>query len=311
MSDSKLLAAAAPLTNLRANRRYLFGRYRGHPVSVTQQSVMEGNSLVFQVLLAAEAVQGVAAAIQDKEGLKATGLKPAMVRIVPAQRTLVYSYLPAVRSPKPEEIKAMLDGLTSVADRGGPPLGERCEQCGAPAPRIRLLNSSPAQLCDTDFQKLHMQYGAVSTATKAMKTNWAKAFGFGLIGVVVGSLVWAGILIASGYIFSLAAIAIAILIGLLVMKGAQKPNFGLIGFMAGFTLLAILAGTILWIAVEIVRLGGSFDPVLAFEGFLTVLRQDPGAVGSSIFFGLLGVFIGGSYMVRTTRAATPRFEVVE
>ena len=311
MSNSKLLATAAVLTNLTANGRYLFGRYRGHPVSVTQQSALEGNALVFRVLLGPDAVPGVAASIQDKDGLKASGLKPATLRFDPTQRILIYSHRPAVRSPKANDVKSMLDGLSSLADRGGPPLGDRCEQCGAQSSRVRLVNGSPAQLCDADFQKLHGQFGAVSTAMTAMKTNWAKAFAFGLTGLLVGSLVWAGILIASGYIFSLAAIAIAVLIGLLVMKGAQRPNFGLIGLMAVFTLSAILLGTILWIAVEITRLGGPFDMGLAIRGFSIVLKKDPGAFGSSVFFGLLGVFVGGRYMVRATRSGTPRFEVVE
>lgn len=311
MSDSKLLRAAAPLTNLRASGRHLFGRLRGHPVSVTQQSALDGNRIVFHVLLAPEAVHTVAMALQDREGLKAAGLKHAMFRLVPEQRILEYSHLPAVRSPKPEDIKAMLDSLTRFADRGGPPLGERCEQCGAAAPRMRLLNGSPVQLCDADFQKRYHQYGAVSAAVEASKTDWAKALGFGLLGLLAGSLAWAFILVASGYIFSLAAIAIAILIGYLVTKGAGKPNYALIGVMAVLTIAAIFAGTILWLAMEIVLLDEPFDLGLAIDRFLAVVREDPGALGSSVFFGLLGVFAAGSYMVRGTRAATPRFEVVE
>lgn len=289
----------------------MFGRYRGHPVSVTQQSAMEGYRFDFQVLLSPEAVPLVAAAVQDKERVQAAGLKPGAVRVLAGQQTLAYAHLPAVRSPKPEDVKAMLDGLTSLADSGGQSLGEKCEHCGAPAPRVRLVNGLPTQLCDVDFQKLQAQYGAVSATVQSISTDYAKGILFGLLGVVIGSVAWAAILIASGYIFSLAAIAIALLIAFLVMKGAGKPNYALVGVMAVFTLIAILLGTVLWISAEITRLGGPFDLGLALSNLAILAAEDPGALGSSIFFGLLGVLMGGSYMIRATRSVTPRFEVIE
>lgn len=311
MTESKILVAAAAITNLRAVGRHLFGRYRGHPVSITQQSALEGNRFDFQVLLAQEALPLVAAAIQDKGRVQAAGLKPASILILPDRQTLAYAHMPAVRAPKPEDVKAMLDGLTGLADSGGQALGERCEHCGAPAPRLRVVNGTPTQLCDADFQNFQAQFGAVSARVKAMTTDYAKGILFGLVAVFIGAFAWAGILIVSGYIFSLAAIAIALLIGYLILMGAGKPNYLLVGIMALFTIIAIVLGTVLWIAVEITRLGGPFDLGLAFSNLAVLAAEDPGALGSSIFFGLLGVFMGGSYMIRTTRRVTPRFEVIE
>jgi len=54
---SNVLSDAATLTNLTSRDRWLFGRYRGHPVGVYQKGKMEGNQMIFQVLLASPAVQ--------------------------------------------------------------------------------------------------------------------------------------------------------------------------------------------------------------------------------------------------------------
>lgn len=56
--SSKLLAAAAAITitNLRSAGRHMFGRCRGHPVSVTRQGALEGNRFDVRVLLNREAL---------------------------------------------------------------------------------------------------------------------------------------------------------------------------------------------------------------------------------------------------------------
>ena len=307
---SNVLSHVATLTNLTSRDRWLFGRYRGHPVGVYQQGKMEGNQMVFQVLLASPAVQGVATAVQDKERAKLAGLRPGQIRLDTNGRILAYVHTPVVRSPKAEDVKGILDGLTGLADVGGPALGERCEQCGAPAYRVVLVNGTPTQRCDDDFRKLEARFGVVRAAVKQIRTDYAKGLGFGIVGFLIGSFLWAGILLATGYIVSIAAIAISLIVGFLVMKGAGKPTYGLVGVMVVLTLAAVFFGELLWIASLIVQLGGPFDLGLAFEGYLIVAGEDPGAIALSFFFGLIGVAIGGRYMVRSTRTATPRFEVI-
>lgn len=307
MSTSKTLYEAASLTNLKSRQGWMFGSYQGHPVSVRQMPVMQGGDVTFRIRLRDEAIVGVARALRDHESIKRAGLKPRMVRLDASVLTYIHGFLTRA---KPEAVKAKLDALVGIAALGGEALGDRCQVCGERSTGVVLVNGLPTQMCEADFRKLEGEFGTYKRSVAQARTAYSRGVVFGLAGMGLGSLIWAVILIASGYILSVAAIIIAGIIGYLVVRGAGKPVYSLIPIMAILTLGAVFVGELLWIAVFIVQLGGPFSFNLAWEGYLLLAEEDPGSVGLSFFFALIGVFFAGSYMFRATRGVKPRFEVI-
>jgi hypothetical protein len=309
LAQSKVLANAAPSLGLRVNGLWMLGRYRDHPVAVRDLGQMQGGQLVFQVLLTQEAVPGASAAVSDKERVKALDLKPGFLRVDPNAREVIYTHTPAFRAPKPEDVTRMLDGVVAIAAEGGPALGTMCEECHAAPGEVRVINDMPTQLCEADFARIGAASGMQMAAAGVAKPDYGRAIAGGLLGMFLGAALWAGIGIATERIFSLVAIAVAAIVGILLAKGAGRVTWPLIGVMAVFAILAVVLGDIIWIAALIASLGGGFDLGLAIQVYPLAIGEDS-SFALSYFFALIGVFIIGRWMMGAKKAQTPRFEVV-
>lgn len=309
MGVSKALAAAAPQTGLKSHERWLFGRYRGFPVAVREMGASQGYQLVFQIVLTPEAVAGVQRTTADKARAKAVGLKPGAIGINPTERLLVYGHMPTIRT-KPEQVKTILDGLVSIAESGGPPLGDVCEECRTErAPDVILLNGSPTQLCGSDFQKLTAAFRQHEAVVRATEPNYGLAIAAGLAGLVLGGLIWAAIGVVTGSIFVLGAFLVAAIVGGFIAKASGVITIPLVVAAAAFTMFAILLGDVITTAIIITQQGGPLDLVLAFDVYLFALSVDP-SIAASYVFGLIGVLVMAWYMMKGRTRTKPRFEVV-
>ena len=266
--------------------------------------------MLFQVGLTPEAVQGVASAITDKERVKSLGLKAAALRIEPSVTELVYVHTPMVARTKAEDVSRFLEGLATLAAEGGPPLGTACEKCRVnPAGDVFLVNGLPTQLCPADLEGIRAQLGQAQAVARSLRPAYGRGLALGLVGALVGAGLWAAIGIATGYIFSLAAFGISILIAALLSRGAGLVTMPLTAAMVALTMAAIFLGDVLWVAVLLTREGVPFDLGLAVEGYLFIVRADP-SVLLSYFFGLIGVLGSVSYMTKAAKRTRAPVEVI-
>ena len=309
LRPSKVLADVAPSLGLKTRGPWLFGRYRGFPVVAKESSVSDKYELLFQVALTREAVKGVRAAIADQERVKSLGLQAAGLRIESSVGELVYDHRPIVRT-KPANVALIFEGLAILAKAGGPPLGDRCEKCRQnPAGDVIVVNGLPTQLCPEDFNRVHGGGEASDSVDKGLRPSYAKGLGLGLVGMFLGAGIWAAIGIVTGYVLSLAAFGISVLIANLLAKGAKRVTLPLTGLMLALTMVAIFLGDVLWIGVAIVHVRGPLDLWQGVEAYVKIVRTDPYVLISyaSGFLGILGTLAS---MRRRARRARASLEVI-
>ena len=309
LRPSKVLADVAPSLGLKTRGPWLFGRYRGFPVVAKESSVSDKYELLFQVALTPEAVNGVRAGIADQERIKSLGLQAAGLRIESSVGELVYDHRPIVRT-KPADVARIFEGLAILAKAGGPPLGDRCEKCRRnPAGDVIVVNGLPTQLCPEDFDRIRGGGKASDSVGKGLRPSYARGLGLGLVGMFLGAGIWAAIGIVTGYVLSLAAFGISVLIANLLAKGAKRVTLPLAGLMLALTMVAIFLGDVLWIGFAIVHVRSPLDLWQGVEAYVKIVRTDPYVLISyaSGFFGILGTLAS---MGRRARRARASLEVI-
>jgi len=309
LKPSKVLSDAAPTLGLKARGPWLFGRYSGFPVVAKESTVSDLYEVLFQVALAPESWKGVRAALSDKGRVKSLGLQPAGLRVESSVSELVYDHRPLVRA-KPADVVQILAGLAALAATGGPALGDRCEKCRQnPAGDVIVVNGLPTQLCPADFEEIRKQGENASVVGKGQVASHARGIGLGLVGMFVGAGIWAAIGIVTGYVLSLAAFGISVLIANLIARGDVRVTKSLVALMILLTMLAIFLGDVIWVGVVIARLRGPLELLQAVEAYVKIVRSDP-YVLVSYASGFLGILGSIAAMRRRARRARASFEVI-
>lgn len=289
-----------------------FGRVGQHPVSATFPGVamnMSGSVYaVLQVRVSRENWPTAAARAGDKAGLKALGLKPHEIRLDANTGRIIQAIQPAVRAPKPEAILESLNKMAVLASAGGAPgLGDRCQNCGATPSWVFLLNGTLQQMCKTCYDQLAAKYGNVRAQVNATRPNYGKGLLYGLGAAIVGALLWGVVGGLTGLVSGLIALVIGYLVAYAIQQGAGKVDNLLVVASVFMTLLGITLGGIVWVAVELPRLGVSLNPL---DAWFFLITTDPGIFAIDYVFGMIGV-IGGAYrLMQTVKQHKVPFEIV-
>ncbi|MGR9043681.1 MAG: hypothetical protein ACU83N_00200 [Gammaproteobacteria bacterium] len=194
------------------------------------------------------------------------------------------------------EIKAVVGQVSQV-----------CRFCGAGAAfEPVLVNGIVDRFCDDCLAKIQLQAKEQSCAYEALSIHWVRALTVGTILMFTGAILWTAVTMYTETMYWALAIGIGVVIGWATTKSAGKGDIGVQLACGIFTLLSVVGGTMILLALA--ALGTSIEndvlnTSLFVQNFLRFLMESVGDIAFAISGAVLGAVISAQ------RAGKPKFDV--
>ena len=260
----------------------VYGVIDGLPVHVAEGS--DNNGQKFLMLVVASESQEASDQIKSRWSQYDPDLKPRMIEVAPVGAS---AQIPAKRAADlgtaglEELIVTMAGTARPLAGISPPPSSAR----------PGLVNGFPRYLTEVEASEMNFEGDQLHSEYQELRPRIGRGILFGLGGVVVSALVWGAIAAYMDFQAWIVAIGAGLLIGWLTLLGVGKTNGVVQGLIAVMTIGAVILGEITAVTLILLQEFDLFDPALAAELYVEIVKEDP---GSSIF-GLGGALVGGWY----------------
>lgn len=158
--------------------------------------------------------------------------------------------------------------------------------------RPALVNGVPMFLTEVEAGELELERTQAVAEYHEIKPRTGRAVVFGLVGVVVAALIWGVLGAYAEFSAWIVAIGAGLLIGFLVLRGAEKTSRAIQVLIAGLALLTVFLGDLIGITIVINREFGVFDPGGALDIYGQILQEDTGLLFFTLGAGLAGAWFG-------------------
>ena len=296
---------------LRSNDGTAWGRWNDFLVRIQGTPTLSQTQYISMALVLppGTVMQSLNAIISNKEMWKNLGLKHAMFRLDSQYGIVSYILMPAIRTPKVEDILDTFRKFTTALKPVIPSYPSTCEKCGRDVNRLILVNSVPVYMCDDDLTRLQQQFTQVAAVDRATKPRWGLAIAMGLLGALVGAAIWAGIGLATGNIFYLVGLVNGFIVAVAMQWGAKKVTGPMIIMMVLFALLSTFLGVWLWITAVGAQLGYGFDLINGLRVYFIYMGEAGGQAFLDYFFTLVPTLFIAWNVAKRAKAAKPKLDI--
>lgn len=263
----------------------VYGVIDGLPVHVAEGS--DSNGAKFLMLVVATESQEAAEMIKTQWSEEDSDLKGRMIDVAPVGAS---AQIPAKRAAN-LGVASSEELILTMAATARPLAG-----ISPPASSARpgLVNGYPRYLTEVEAAELDFEGDQLHSEYQELRPRIGRGILFGLGGVVVSALVWGAIAAYMDFQAWIVAIGAGLLIGWLTLLGVGKTTGVVRGLIAVMTIGAVILGEITAVTLILLQEFELFDPKLAAEVYVEVVKEDPG----NSLFALGGALVGGWYGAR-------------
>ena len=303
MSWSNLLKDLGQKLNMKASQ---FGEnYFGSVDSFSTQIVHlldDRNQKCIQVIIHFQDSSGESSSIKEQllESLKdKKGFKKKNLDL--HDGVFSYTYVKGIMDKRSaEELHSdVLDFVSKLRAAGATP-DLACVDCSQKLTEPVMINGVVGRVCDSCLKSVQEKVDFERMEYDKREINYPNVVLAGAVAAVIGTCLWAGVVVASGKMYSLIAIANGLMVGSAMMLIAKKQSKA-INVLAGvLTVVSVLAGNVLSLAylvnIDLAAQGEALDYVAFFINSPFILMADAGGTAFAGFAGLFGAAIGVSKM---------------